>query len=284
MKNYYEYDELKIYRGSDIYITDKIIITQPTVGQIEEFGERRYFNGVYTLTSVGADLKWQLWKNGVDYTTISDYDLFRQYISQAVSSRKNVLRFLEVNYHNNEEYAKMYDELSDDDKYEMMINPLQLILKDIDFADFIECNDSKINEPVLYNSDKDITIDRTVYMRIVDVVRRIHGFKRNNQIPANETTKRDLIEDARDEYLANRNEPFKSILLPYVSSLINHSACSYKHDDIWSLGINAFFDSIRRIDKIQDATLLLQGAYSGFASLKGVDRERLNWSGNLKIK
>ena len=36
MKNIYQYDELKIYRGSDIYITDKIIVTQPTIGQIEE--------------------------------------------------------------------------------------------------------------------------------------------------------------------------------------------------------------------------------------------------------
>lgn len=284
MKNFYEYDELKIYRGNDIYITDKIVVTQPNIGQIEEFGEQRYFSGVYTLTSVGADLKWQLWKNGVDYTTISDYDLFRQYICQAVSSKRNILRFLEFNYNANEEYAKMYDELSDDDKEEMIVNPLQLILKDIDFADFIECNDTKINEPILYNKEKDITIDRTVYMRLVDVIRKMHGFKRNNQMPANETTKQDLIEDARDEYIANKNKPFKSILLPYVSALINHPACSYTHNNIWDLGVNAFFDSIRRIDKIQDATLLLQGAYSGFASLKGVDRERLNWSGDLKIK
>ena len=45
--------------------------------------------------------------------------------------------------------------------------------------------------------------------------------------------------------------------------------------------INEFFDSLKRINKIQESTLLLQGAYSGFASLKGVDKSRLNWSGNL---
>lgn len=284
MKNYYEYDELRIYRGSDIYITDKIVITQPTVGQIEEFGERRYFNGICTLTSVGVDLIWQLHKNGIDFTTISDYDLFRKYICQAVSSKKHILRFLENNYYADENYAKMYDELSDDDKEEMLINPLQLILKDIDFADFIECNDPKINEPILYNQDKDITIDRTVYMRLVDVIRKMHGFKRNNRMPANETAKQDFIEDARDEYIASKHESFKSVLLPYVSSLINHPSCSYKHNDIWDLGVYAFFDSVKRIDKIQDATLLLQGAYSGFASLKGVDKERLNWCGDLNKK
>ena len=283
MKNYYKYDELKIYRGSDIYITDKIKIKQPTIGQIEEFGEQRYFSAVLNLTSVGVDLIWHLTEMGIDFTKISDYDLFLKVIVPLVSSKKNILKLLEQNYLYDEECAKIYNSLSDEDKEEMLINPLELILDNIDLADFIQCTDTTTNEIVLYNREKDITIDRTVYMRLVDVVRKMHGFKRNNIVPANESTKQDMIEDARDEHLASKYNTFKSILLPYVSSLINHPSCSYKHDDIWDLGINAFFDSIKRINKIQNATLLLQGAYSGFASLKGIDKERLDWSGDLNI-
>ena len=283
MKNYYKYDDLKIYRGSDIYITDKIKIKQPTIGQIEEFGEQRYFSAVLNLTSVGVDLIWHLTEMGIDFTKISDYDLFLKVIVPLVSSKKNILKLLEQNYLYDEECAKIYNSLSDEDKEEMLINPLELILDNIDLADFIQCTDTTTNEVVLYNKEKDITIDRTIYMRIVDVVRKIHGFKRNNIVPANESTKQDMIEDARDEHLASKYNTYKSILLPYVSSLINHPSCSYKHNDIWDLGINAFFDSIKRINKIQNATLLLQGAYSGFASLKGIDNERLNWSGDLNI-
>ena len=283
MKNYYKYDELKIYRGSDIYITDKIKIKQPTIGQIEEFGEQRYFSAVLNLTSVGVDLIWHLTEMGIDFTKISDYDLFCKVIVPLVSSKKNILKLLEENYLYDEECAKIYNNLSDEDKEEMLINPLELVLDNIDLADFIQCTDTTTNEIVLYNREKDITIDRTVYMRVVDVVRKIHGFKRNNIVPANESTKQDMIEDARDEHLASKYNTFKSILLPYVSSLINHPSCSYKHNDIWDLGINAFFDSIKRINKIQNATLLLQGAYSGFASLKGIDKERLDWSGDLNI-
>ena len=283
MKNYYKYDELKIYRGSDIYITDKIKIKQPTIGQIEEFGEQRYFSAVLNLTSVGVDLIWHLTEMGIDFTKISDYDLFLKVIVPLVSSKKNILKLLEQNYLYDEECAKIYNSLSDEDKEEMLINPLELILDNIDLADFIQCTDTTTNEIVLYNREKDITIDRTVYMRVVDVVRKMHGFKRNNIVPANESTKQDMIEDARDEHLASKYNTFKSILLPYVSSLINHPSCSYKHNDIWDLGINAFFDSIKRINKIQNATLLLQGAYSGFASLKGIDKERLDWSGDLNI-
>ena len=283
MKNYYKYDELKIYRGSDIYITDKIKIKQPTIGQIEEFGEQRYFSAVLNLTSVGVDLIWHLTEMGIDFTKISDYDLFLKVIVPLVSSKKNILKLLEQNYLYDEECAKIYNSLSDEDKEEMLINPLELILDNIDLADFIQCTDTTTNEVVLYNKEKDITIDRTVYMRVVDVVRKMHGFKRNNIVPANESTKQDMIEDARDEHLASKYNTFRSILLPYVSSLINHPSCSYKHNDIWDLGINAFFDSIKRINKIQNATLLLQGAYSGFASLKGIDKERLDWSGDLNI-
>ena len=220
---------------------------------------------------------------GIDFTKISDYDLFLKVIVPLVSSKKNILKLLEQNYLYDEECAKIYNSLSDEDKEEMLINPLELILDNIDLADFIQCTDTTTNEVVLYNKEKDITIDRTVYMRVVDVVRKMHGFKRNNIVPANESTKQDMIEDARDEHLASKYNTFKSILLPYVSSLINHPSCSYKHNDIWDLGINAFFDSIKRINKIQNATLLLQGAYSGFASLKGIDKERLDWSGDLNI-
>ena len=47
-----------------------------------------------------------------------------------------------------------------------------------------------------------------VYIKIVDVVRKIHNLKRNNEIPGNETTKMILIEDARDEIERNKNKEY----------------------------------------------------------------------------
>lgn len=273
-----EFDELQIYRGKDIYITPKIIVTQPTLDQIERFGEKRYFNAVHTLTSVGADLKWQLWDfDKTDYTKIEDYDLFIKFIWQLVSSKKRLHNEL-VN--NKEKYEKELSSLSEDDLKEMLINPLELVLKDIDLADFIPCKLERNDQIVLYNKEKDITIDRLVYAQLVDVVRKIHGFKRNNQIPANERTKMDLIDDARDEAMAAARKPYKSVLKPLISALA--CKCGMCGDDkIWNMNINMFFDNIKRISKIQDATLLLQGAYSGFASLKGVDKTRLDWTGDI---
>lgn len=274
----FEFDELKIYRGKDIQITPKIIVTQPTLSQIEEFGERRYFSAVHTLTAVGADLKWQLWDlNQIDYTKIEDYDLFIKYISKAVSSKKKIYEELMAN---EDEYKDIIDNLSQEDIDEILKNPLELILKDIDLADFDAYNNEENGQVVLYNKELDITIDRMIYSQIVDVVRKMHGYKRNNQIPANEKTKMDLIDDARDEAMMAANKPYKSILKPLISSL--SVKCGMCGDDrIWDMKINMFLDSVKRASKIQEAELLLQGAYSGFADLKSVDKTRLDWTGDI---
>ena len=274
----YEFDELKIYRGEDIHITPKITVTQPTIGQIADFGEKRYFSAVHTLTAVGADLKWQLNDYmGIDYTQIEDYDLFVKLISQMVSSRKNIYKELTENPN---KYEQELASISDDDLKDMLINPLELILRDIDLCDFVPCTDKTNNQIVLYDVERDITIDRVVYMRMVDVVRKIHGLKRNNETPANERTRLDLIDDARDEAMMAAQKPYRSIIKPLVSALT--VKCGMCGDDrVWNMPVNMFFDSIKRANKIQDSQLLLQGAYSGFASLKDVDKERLDWTGDI---
>lgn len=276
----YEYDDLSIYRGRDIQISKDIVVTQPTLGQIEEFGEKKYFGAVQTLTSVGADLKWQLFDMGIDYMEISDYDLFLEVISQLVSSKKKYIDKMPI-----EEREK----LKIDEIQELCDNPLSLILKrasdlqGLDLADFEVYRNNQKKQDVLYSKKYDIQIDRIVYTNIVNIVRKMHGYKRNNQIPANEATKMDLIEDARDEYLAASQKPFESVLKPLISGMINQSGFKCGHNDIWNMKVNAFFDSVKRIGMIQDAKLLLQGAYSGFANLKNIDKERLNWARKLDV-
>lgn len=264
----FNYDELMIYRGKDIQIAPQIIITQPSIDDIIEFGEKRYFSAIHTFTAVGADLKWQLWDMGIDYTEIDDYDLFIKVISQIISSKKDI-------------YSKMPEEekakLSDEEKKDYMLNPLQLILKDIDFSDFTRRIDTRNNQVVLYDPKRDILIGRAIYAQIVDAIRKMHGLKRNNEIPANERTKMDLIEDARDAHMLSSKEPYKSALLPLISTLSIKSG----RDNIWDMKISRFFYDIKRVGKIQDATMLLQSAYSGFANLKGIDKTRLDIWGDI---
>ena len=274
----FDVDDLKIYRGSDIRITDKIVVTQPTIDQIIEFGEKRYFSTVHTLTGVGADFKWQLWDYfGIDYTQIDDFELFKKMICGLLSSKKKIYKVLKENP---EQYEEHINKMTKEDWEELLFNPLSLVLKDIDLADFEEYESDKSPETILYDKEHDITIDRFVYAKIVDAVRKIHGFKRNNQLPANEITKMFLIDDAREEAMATAQKEYKSVLKPLISALAVKTG-QLGSDSIWNTKVNMFFDAIKRINKIQDATLLLQGAYSGFASLKGVDKDRLDWAGEI---
>lgn len=319
----FECDELRVYRGKrPIRINNNFSVIIPTLDQIEEFGEKIYFNAVHNFTSVGADLKWQLWDLGVDYTQIEDYDLFTKLIYQLVSSKKQI----------HDEYIKNPDkfgnEFDNDEIKSLLINPLHLVLKetttheklfceitrnyeeqgiytdvygneysedffdnlmespctvfcrDLDFANYYPCVRKDNQQIILFNPLTDIAFDKLAYAQITEIIRAIHGFKRNNQKPANERTKMDLIEDARDEAMAATNKPYKSVLKSLISTLQVH--CGQCGDDkVWDMPISAFFDNIKRIGKIQDAQLLLQGAYSGFANLKGVDKSRLDMFGDI---
>lgn len=273
----FEFDELKIYKGSDIPITNKIVVKQPTINQIIEFGEKKYFTAIHCLTGVGADFKWQLWDYfGIDYTTIDDFELFKKMIWELLSSKKHIYNEL---MNNRDKYEEQLKNITEEELAEMLVNPLSLVLN-IDLADFKEYESDKSPETILYDEEHDITIDRFVYTRIVDAVRKIHCLKRNNEMPANEITKMDLIEDARDEARMDSQKPYKSALKPLISALAVKTG-QLGSDSIWNTKINMFFDAIKRINKIQDAELLLQGAYSGFASLKDVDKDRLDWAGEI---
>ena len=270
-----EYDELGMYAGDEVVITDNVIVTQPTLREIKEFGEQSYFNAVQTITSVGADMKWQLWDAGIDYTKIDDFDLFIQYTARLLASRRPIYEKI---MSDKEQYAQLLATLSKKELEDMKKNPVGLILKDLDFADFIPIKETYaegVEQIVLYHPEKDFVFNKVIYLQMVEVIRRIHGFKRNNEVPANEQTKMDLIEDARDEALAAKNKPFKSVILPLLSTLKVESG-QWGNDKIWDIKINEFFYDIKRTGHINEAKMLLQGAYSGFASLKGVNNDKLN--------
>lgn len=274
MINGFEYDELGIYYGDDIVVNKHFTVTIPTIRQIKQFGERRYFQTVHNFTSVGADLKWQLWDLGIDYTKIEDYELFVRLISQLVSSKRDLYQEL-IQKPENERNG-----IDESDLNELLINPLQLIIKDIDFADYEPYKLNDTGQLILYDSVHGITFDRMAYMICVDAIRKIHGYTRNNERPANKQTKMDLIEDARDASMAAAQKPFKSVLQPLVSTLqVITGQCG--DERILDMPISMLLDNVRRQNKVQDGTLLMQGAYSGFSSLKGIDKTRLDIFGDL---
>ena len=243
-------DELKIYRGSDFVVSKHIIIHQPTLDEVCEYGEREYYSMIYQLTSTPQSLKWQLWDMGVDYTKISAYELFYGMI------------------------YKMYPQ-----------EKTSIIFGDLDLTQF-QLMQRKDDESILLYQvidGEEVVIDEFTYNIIVDYLRQVHLIHKDEKMPANESTKMVLIEDDRDEYLRNKNKEYHSQLKNLISSMVNCEGFKYNHTQVWDMKINAFMDSVRRISKIKNADLLLQSGYSGFGvNLKEINKKQLDWLGELE--
>lgn len=252
-------DELKIYRGEDFVVSDYIRIHQPSLNEITDYGEREYYSMIYNLTATPQSMKVQLWDMGVDYTKITPYELFYNLLYKIYSQDKT-----------------------------------SIIFGDLDFTKFQVMQRKKDNAVVLYQyaeekakaqgqTTKEIILDEYTYHVIVEYLRAIHLIKKDERIPANETTKMLLIEDDRDEMERNKNKTYHSQLKNIISSMVNSDGFKYNHSEVWNMKINAFMDSVKRISKIKNADLLLQSGYSGFGvNLKEISNKQLDWMGELE--
>lgn len=242
-------DELKIYRGEDFVVSDHIVIHQPTLSEICDYGERNYYNMIYQLTSTPQSMKSQLWDIGIDYTEITPYQLFYNFL------------------------YKIYPQ-----------EQTSIIFGDLDLTNFqvMQRKDDKSIALCQYIDNDLVIIDEFTYNMIVDYLRAVHNIEKDERMPANESTKMILIEDDRDAIEINQRKEYHSQLKNLISSMINCEGFKYNHSQVWDMKINAFMDSVKRITKIKNANLLLQSGYSGFGiNLKDVDKKQLNWLGEL---
>lgn len=275
-----EIDKLKLYRGLDYPITDTIALKTPTLQQIVDYGERDFYNMVYSLVVEPVNMKWQLWDSGIDWTTLKSYDFFCSFIAPTLTN--DMTKIVLGEYLDFSKMKYVHDEKIDEDI--LIQNVIISGNKDSkelnkDDKNFI---DKQNGDEISNNFSFNIVFDRAVYAKLCALVRCTYGFKQTKCIPANEVTKMAMIEDERDEYLINKDKPYESSLINYISTLVNCEG--FKHDEktVFDMNIYAFMDSLKRISKIKNATLLLQSGYSGFGiSLKDIDKEELDWTGKI---
>lgn len=227
---------MQIYRGEDFKISDKIIIHQPTLGEIADWGEQDYFGLVHSLTATPTDLKYQLSVVGIDWNEISDFDCFR----------------------------KRYHVFTPDFT--------KIIFGDLDISSLEDGWENEQNgERILYNPETGIGIDRSVFTIITDYLRKAHNIKRNDEKAMTEMTRIVLLEEAKENYEASQRKSYESVLLPLVSTLTNMEGFKYGWKDVWDMKINAFMDAAKTIQHVKNVDLLLNSGYSGF----GIDLSKI---------
>lgn len=268
----FEYDELKMYFGADYWINDKIKITQPSLGDIIEFGDVKFYSIVSTLCANTTSFRLQLWDmpQRIDWTKISDFELFT-WLIRGFTTEDTYLIFGDLNL----SWFKAFWKNPNDQN-----EGLRLIYVPRD----------KDGEEIFPESiDDAIIIDELIYLRIVDYLRKmfdIHPKEERNV--KGKTVKEWIIEEERmkienEKKLNNGKEKKnKSFLYPLISSMLNHPGFKYKKSELKEVGIVEFMDSVKRLQTYESVMALMSGMYSGMIDTKKLDlKEELNWMRDL---
>lgn len=220
--------DLNLLLGDDIQITNGLTVHQRTIEEIRHC-EKEYLSTVSTLTTVPFDIPYQLDKIGVDFTLISEWELFIL-LTRTVTNKDTNLIFG-------------------------------------DNIDLSEMKAIKKNGSIIL-SDGNVEINELIYRRLVDLLRKMHGFKKNQYSKAyNDFAKQQLIEEERrDLERAKKLAKYssgRSVYANIISTLINKEGFKYNYQTVKELTIYQLINSYQRVQIIDNADHMYTGLYSG---------------------
>lgn len=241
-----EIDEVTLWMGEPYVINDKIKVFQPNLRQVLEFGERQYFSVIQTLCSTSSNMKSQLSDMGLDWETIEDFQMFMM-LAPTMGQDKT-----------------------------------KLVLGDIDLTKFKIFENRANGEPVMVDQENDIIIDRLIYMRIVEYLRKVHGLTRAHDRTKNQFVHEMAIEMDREEIQSNANKTYKSFLWPLISSV--KAKQGYTKQYVLDMQIFEMIHEANRLQVITQSVALLQGSYSGMVDTKRIKNfsEQCNWMRDIE--
>lgn len=221
----------------------KLSIRIPTVGEILE-DEFTYYSTISSLTASPFQYMVQLDDVGIDFTAITDYDLFKMLFMTYIKS------------------------------------DLSMIFGDLDVSDFIIRSNEK-QGTFIYSPSNDIEINEKVYHDLVDIIRKINLLEKVKYKPGNKAAKEYLLEKERKKLKRNSKKQYEPYLEKLVIALVNTSEFPYDYDSCMDLSIYRFNQSFRQIQHkiIFDNTMI--GVYAGTVDASKLgNKEALSWISN----
>lgn len=229
---------------SSVNVPDtEISIRIPTVGEILE-DEFTYYNIISSLTA--SPFQYMVQLNdvfGIDYTTISDFDLFKMLFPL---------------------YCK---------------SDLSILFGDLNISEFTVKNDP--HQDYLYNFNSNIEINEKVYNDLVEIIRKINLLEKVNYKPGNESAKKYLLEKERKKQKRNAKKKQVPYLERLVIAMVNCSEFPYDYNSCMDLSIYRFNQSFKQIQHkiVFDNTML--GIYSGTVDTSKLsNKDALSWIPN----
>lgn len=224
-------------------ITSKISVRIPTVGEIL-MDEQRYYSIISSLTATPYQYMVQLDDMGVDYTQITDYELFMMLFPM---------------------FAKQ---------------DLSIIFGDLNMSDYSVYFDNTNATNIIYSptNGMDCKIDEFVYMQLSDTLRKINNLEKIKAKPGNEEAKRYLLEKERKRQRRNAGKPYEPYLEKLVIALVNRPEFKYNYEETMDLSIYKFNQSFKQIQTSITFDKTMIGVYAGTVDTsKMKDKSSLSW-------
>ena len=184
---------------------------------------------------------------GIDYTKITDYQLFQIFFPI---------------------YAQ---------------NDVSIIFGDLNLKDIALYHNQKTNLDVLYSPLSDTTIDEFVYYQMARTMRQVNCIKYERKRPKGEHTKKYLLEKER-RHLKNlerkrKNKEYEqSELEKLIVALVNNNHFKYDYESVRNLSIYNFYQSYKQIQHEINFNNVMRGVYAGtIDTTKLQDKSCLSW-------
>ena len=145
-----------LLNATSVEIVPNLSLRIPTVGEILE-DEDKYYGIVSSLTASPFQYMVQLDDMGIDYTQITDYQLFMMLFPM---------------------YAQ---------------SDLSLLFGDLNTSDFNVYVNQDDDNQVIYSPSNNIVIDELVYNDLADMIRKINLFEKVKSKPGNESARKYLL-------------------------------------------------------------------------------------------
>lgn len=201
--------------------------------------EENYFRAVSLLTATPSAAAVALYDTGVDFREITAFELFCMFFSE--------LQTLDVS----------------------------LIFGKLALGGFRPALEG---EKLVLRSDA-ATIDRAVHARIAEILRKIHGFEKEDKRPANAEAFSFYLERERVKQARAAKRPPKSRLESLIAALVNHDLFPYTYETARGISMYQLTASLRQIQRKENYNHVMAGVYAGTVDAKKMNFEQINWIG-----
>lgn len=268
-------DALRLYFGDPYPISDNIVLNQPSLQEIMEYGESEFFSMVFVFIGNTTYRKLFLWENGIDWNKISDYELFINLVRMLPNDMTKVL-FGDIDFTGFHLYER--EDPDPEPEPEVKLKPLE---KNRRAMRLYERTHTFINE------EQGVELDAETYKFIREVMREMFRSYPKTEYAVGKTTKELLISEEQAKIkraLKEADETTDSTLLPMISFCCNHPGFKYRRDELRNVKIYEFMDSVQRLQVYESTHALMGGMYSGFCDTSKIPHSQFDFMRPIKQK